>query len=546
MKLLIVGGVAGGASAATRARRLDEFAEIIMFERGIEPSFANCGLPYYIGGTIESRSELLIAPKQRLIDRYNLDVRTRNEVLSIDRAEKIVRVHDIENDREYEESYDKLILAPGAAPLRPPIDGIDHPRVYTLRDMDDTDKLYDVSQKAKQAVIVGAGFIGIEMAENLIARGVETAVVELVDQVLPPWDAEMVTTVAAHLRENGISLHLGDSATAFEPEGEAVRVRLKSGHELLADMVMLCVGVRPESKLAKDAGLEVGPQGGILVNERMQTNDPDIYAAGDAVQVASAVTGEPIQIPLAGPANRQGRIAADQIFGRDSRYRGTQGTAVVGVFEKTVAMTGLSEKALVASGWSYEKIYLHPSNHAGYYPGMTPFSMKLLFAPADGRILGAQAVGGEGVDKRIDVIAAAIQAGMTVYDLEEMELSYAPQYGSAKDPVNMAGFIAAGVLRGDQPIVHFDVALSEVPGPLMLDVRTPNEVEDGVVPGSINIPVDELRGRLGELPQDRLIYVYCQFGMRGYLATRILLQHGFNAKNLSGGYKTYLQVVGSG
>lgn len=540
MKLLIVGGVAGGASAAARARRLSEDAHIVLFERGPDVSFANCGLPYYLGGEIAERDKLLVVTPQRLRERFALDVRVRSSVEAIDRAAKKVRVRDLATGREYEETYDKLILAPGAAPLRPPIPGIESPGIFTLRNLQDTDRIKAaLDGGVRQAVIVGAGFIGLELAENFVRRGVATTVVELQDQVLPPLDREMTTPVAEHLAAKGVSLLLADSAEAFEPSPEGLTVRLKSGKRLTAQLVVLGVGVRPENKLAVDAGLEVGPRGGVRVDEHVRTSDPDVYAVGDAVEVRDFVTGQPTQVPLAGPANRQGRIAADHAFGRPSRYRGTQGTAVVRVFDRTAAMTGASEKTLRRAGLPFRKVYVHPANHAGYYPGAEAMTLKLLFDPGTGKVLGAQAVGGAGVDKRIDVLAVAIQAGMTVYDLEEMELAYAPQYGSAKDPVNMAGFVAAGLLRGDHPQVDAEM-LGEANGPLVLDVRTPQEYAAGHVPGAVNVPVDELRSRLGELPRDREIAAYCQVGQRGYLAVRILRQHGYEAANVGGGYKTYL------
>lgn len=545
MKVVIVGGVAGGASAAARLRRLDESAEIVLFERGAEPSFANCGMPYYIGGQIESRDKLLVAPVSLLRNRHRLDVRTRQEVTAIDRDAKTVSVRDLETAREYAESYDKLILAPGAAPLRPPIPGIDLPGVHTLRNLSDADRLHAATGTAKRALIVGGGFIGLEMAENLVHRGIETTLVERNPQVLTPWDAEMVSPIAEELVNKNVRLLLGDEVVAFEELGSGLRITTKQGKTIEADFAVLSIGVRPENTLAVDAGLEVAERGGIVVNERMQTSDPDIFAVGDAVQVTHRVTGQPTQIPLAGPANRQGRIAADGCVGRPSTFSGVQGTAVVGVWDRTAAMTGLSEKACRAAGIGYEKVYVHPGNHAGYYPGAEAMSLKLLFSPEEGRVLGAQAVGGAGVDKRIDVLAMAIQAGMTVYDLEEAELAYAPQYGSAKDPVNMAGFVAAGVLRGDHPVVHSTdlLAVGLSGDPVLLDVRTAVEHAGGAIPGSINIPIDQLRERLEEVPADQPVVAYCQVGMRGYLATRVLLQAGRKAANLSGGYKTYYQTI---
>ncbi len=542
MRLVIVGGVAGGASAAARARRLSETAEIILVERGEEPSFANCGLPYYIGGLIEQRKKLLVSSKEQLRRRHCIDVRTRTEALSIDRTTRTVRLRDLNTGREYDESYDKLILSPGGVPLRPPIPGIDSPAIYTLRDLADADQLHAVagSEPNRSAVIVGAGFIGIEMAENLVRRGIQVTLVELGDQILPPWDREMTTPLAEHLREQGVRLVLGASAQKFTSEDRTQHVHLSNGESLTCDFVVLCIGVRPENQLAVQAGLPCGPRGGIQTNRHMQTADPHIYAVGDAVEVQDVVSGQATQVPLAGPANRQGRIAADHVFGRSSSYRGTQGTAVVGVFEMTAALTGLSEKLLQRMKLPYEKIYIHPANHAGYYPGSVRMSLKLLFDPETGRILGAQAVGRQGVDKRIDVIAMALQAGMTIHDLEEAELCYAPQYGSAKDPVNMAGFVASGVRHGDQPIVHVDqLEKQRAAGAILLDVRSSSEFAEGHIPGAKNISVDDLREHLEELPRDRPIVAYCQVGQRGYLATRILTQHGFQVYNLSGGYTTW-------
>ena len=542
MKLLIVGGVAGGASAAARSRRLSEDAEIVLFERGPDVSFANCGLPYYVGGEIAEREKLLVTTPERLRDRFKLDVRTRSSVEAIDRTAKKIRVRDLASGREYEETYDKLILAPGAAPLRPPIPGIDLPGIFTLRNLQDVDRIKErVDKGVKQAVVVGAGFIGLELVENFVKRGIATTVVELQDQVLPPFDKEMTTPIVETLLAKGVTVLLGQSADGFEEAPDGLVIRLKSGQRLPAQLVILGVGVRPENKLAVDAGLEVGPRGGIRVNDHLQTSDPNIYAVGDAIEVKDVVSGDPTQVPLAGPANRQGRIAADNIFGRAVRYRGTQGTAIVGVFDRTAAMTGASEKALRRANRPFRKVYVHPTHHAGYYPGSEAMTLKILFHPETGKLLGAQAVGGAGVDKRIDVLAVAIQAGMTVFDLEEMELAYAPQYGSAKDPINMAGFVAGGLLRGDHPQVDVEAVLAAPAAdqPFLLDVRTPQEFASGHIPGAVNIPVDDLRSRLGELPHDRKIAAYCQVGQRGYLATRILLHAGLSAVNVGGGYKTY-------
>lgn len=542
MKLLIVGGVAGGASAAARARRLSEDAHIVLFERGPDVSFANCGLPYYIGGEIVERKKLLVTTPEILRSRFRLDVRTRSSVEGINRTTKTIRVRDLVTGREYEETYDKLILAPGAAPLRPPIPGIELPGIFTLRNLQDVDHIKErIEHGVKQAVVVGAGFIGLELIENFVKLGIVTTVVELQDQVLPPFDKEMTTPIVETLLAKNVTVLLGQSADGFEKSPDGIVVRLKSGQRLPAQLVILGVGVRPENKLALDAGLEVGLRGGIRVSDHLQTSDPDIYAVGDAIEVKDFVSGDPTQVPLAGPANRQGRIAADNVFGRKAKFRGTQGTAIVGVFDRTAAMTGSSEKTLRRTNRPFRKIYVHPTHHAGYYPGADSMTLKLLFDPTTGLVLGAQAVGGAGVDKRIDVLAVAIQAGMTVFDLEEMELAYAPQFGSAKDPINMAGFVAAGLLRGEHPQLDIEAALAAPAAEraFLLDVRSPQEFASGHIPGAMNIPVDDLRSRLGELPRNREIAAYCQVGQRGYLATRILLQAGFSAANLGGGYKTY-------
>ena len=542
MKLLIVGGVAGGASAAARARRLSEKADIVLFERGFDVSYANCGLPYYLGGEIVERKKLIVTTSELMRSRFKLDVRTLSSVESIDRTAKKVRVRDLGSGREYEEAYDKLILATGAAPFRPSIPGIDLPGVYTLRDLRDTDRIKErIDRGVKQAVLLGGGFISLELAENFVRRGISTTVVEKNEQILMPFDKEMTTPIIQELASNGVLLLLGQSAKAIEKTAEGLVVSLNSGQRLPAQLVVFGVGVRPENKLAVDAGLEVGLRGGIRVNEHLQTSDPDIYAVGDAIEVIDVVSGDPIQVPLAGPANRQGRIAADSIFGRTTRYRGTQGTTIVGVFNTTAAMTGASEKVLRRANRSFRKVYVHPTHHAGYYPGAEAMTLKLLFDPTTGRVLGAQVVGGAGVDKRIDVLAVAIQARMTVFDLEEMELAYAPQYGSAKDPINMAGFVASGLLRGDHPQVDVEAILAAPADeqPFLLDVRTPQEFASGHIAEAKNISVDDLRARYDELPRDRMIAAYCQVGQRGYLATRILLQAGFSAVNIGGGYKTH-------
>lgn len=542
MKLLIVGGVAGGASAAARARRLSEDAHIVVFERGPDVSFANCGLPYYLGGEIAEREKLLVTTPERLRARFKLDVRTRSSVEAIDRAAKRIRVRDLASGREYEESYDKLILATGAAPRHPPILGADLPGVFTLRNLHDTDRIkQQLDRGVKQAILLGGGFISLELAENFVRRGIATTLVEKNDQLLTPFDKEMTTPVLQQLAAKGVTVFFRDSVEAIEAAPDGMLVNFQSGRRLPAQLVVLGIGVEPENKLAVDAKLEVGPRGGIRVNEFLQTTDPDIYAVGDAIEVRDFVLGNQTQVPLAGPANRQGRIAADNIFGRSVKYRGTQGTAIIGLFGTTAAMTGASEKSLRRANRPFRKVYVHPAHHAGYYPGAEGMTLKVLFDPSTGRLLGAQGVGGAGVDKRIDVLAVAVQAGMTVFDLEEMELAYAPQFGSAKDPINMAGFVAAGLVRGEHPQVNVEdvLAAQSDQAPLLLDVRTPQEFANGHIPGAVNIPVDDLRGRLGELPRDRQIAAYCQVGQRGYLATRILLQGGYAAANVGGGYKTY-------
>jgi NADPH-dependent 2,4-dienoyl-CoA reductase/sulfur reductase-like enzyme/rhodanese-related sulfurtransferase len=542
MKIIIIGGVAGGATAAARARRLSEDAEIIMFERGIDVSFANCGLPYYIGEKIAEREKLIVTTAERLRSRFKLDVRTESSVEAINRTSKTVLVREVVSGREYAETYDKLILATGAAPYLPPIPGINLPGVFTLRNLEDTDKIKEFVDKGiKRAVILGGGFIGLELAENLIRRGVSITIVEKNNQILTPFDKEMTTPIVEELQKNGVTVLFEQTAESIKQLAGELVVDLSSGQSLSAELILVGVGVRPENKLAIDAGLEVGVRGGIKVNAYLQTSDNNIFAVGDAIEVRDVISGEQTQVPLAGPANRQGRIAADNLFGRSVSYRGTQGTAIVGVFDKTAAMTGSSEKKLRKLKRLFRKVYIHPGNHAGYYPGAEAMSLKLLFDPTSGLILGAQAVGGAGVDKRIDILAVAIQAKMTVYDLEEMELCYAPQYGSAKDPVNMAGFVASGLLRGDHPQIDVEsvVAASPTERTFLLDVRTAQEFSSGHISGAINIPVDELRGRMKELPIDRKIVAYCQVGQRGYLATRILLHAGYSVENIGGGYKTY-------
>jgi NADPH-dependent 2,4-dienoyl-CoA reductase/sulfur reductase-like enzyme/peroxiredoxin family protein/rhodanese-related sulfurtransferase/TusA-related sulfurtransferase len=552
-RVVIVGGVAGGASAAAKARRMSEDAEIVLLERGNDISFANCGLPYHVGGIIPDRARLLVQSPQAMRQRFVVDVRTRSEVLRINRPQKTVVVHDKAKDRQYEQPYDVLILSPGAEPVRPLIPGADHKRVFTLRSLADMDAIKAVVDGGKgekssaptmSAVVVGGGYIGLEMTEVLVHRGLAVSLVELEPQVMGPIDPEMATPLHEHLRQQGVDLCLNSSVTAIQEREGQLEVRLSTGRVIPCGLVILAVGVRPEAKLAAEAGLTTGQRKGIVVDDHMRTSDPDIYAVGDAVEVQDLVGGFPAVIPLAGPANRQGRIAAINALGGEAVYERTQGTAICKVFDLAVGMTGLSEKALKRAGLAYEKVYVHPANHAGYYPGATQISLKLLFDPQNGRVLGAQCVGAAGVDKRIDVLAVAIRAGMTVYDLEKLELAYAPPFGSAKDPVNYAGFVAANVLRKEVRVCHVPDVVNPGPNQLLLDVRTAPEVQQGTIPGSVHIPLDELRGRLGELPKDKEVLAFCQVGLRGYLACRILSQHGVACRNLTGGYKTYGQVMG--
>ena len=541
MKLVIVGGVAGGASAAARARRLNEASEIIIFERGEHISFANCGLPYHIGGVITDRSKLLVQTPEAMKKRFNIDVRVKSEVVAIDRKQKHVVVRELLTAREYNQPYDKLILSPGAEPVRPNISGINSANVFTLRSIEDMDKIKNVvdKQNAGKAIIIGGGYIGLEMAEMLRRRKLDVSVVELENQVFGAIDPEMASVVASELRLHGVELLLGTSVTAIEENSQGLKVQLSSGESLNCTMVIVSVGVRPESKLAKDAGLSIGQRNGIVVDKHMRTSDPDIYAVGDAVEVEDFTTGFATLIPLAGPANRQGRIVADNIMGKSSEYHKTQGTGICKVFDLAVGMTGLNEKTLKRLAVDYEKVYIHPASHATYYPGASQISLKLLFAPKDGKILGAQAVGSDGIDKRIDVLAVSIRAGLTVRDLKDLELSYAPPYSSAKDPINYAGFVASNLLDGDVRNCYAEDLFNIGNDKLLLDVRTPGEVEAGTIGGAINIPVDQLRYRLSELPKNKELMVFCQVGLRGYVACRILSQNGFSCRNLSGGYKTY-------
>ncbi len=539
-RVLIVGGVAGGASCAARLRRLDESAGIVLFDRGPFVSFANCGLPYYVGNVIQEEAKLLVATPELFRARFNIEVRTRSEVTAIDREAREIEVREAATGRLYRERYDALVLSPGAAPLRPPLPGIDLEGIFALRTIPDSRRIRDwiESRSARRAVVVGGGFIGLEMAENLVQRELEVTLIEMAPQLLPPFDPEMADFVHRRVASRVAHVQLCDGVERFSQSGGGLVVHTCSGASFPADLVILAIGVRPETELARQAGLAIGSRGGIRVDEAMRTSDPRIWAVGDAVEVRDSVTGEWSLIPLAGPASRQGRVAAASICGRLARFRGVQGTAVCGFFGMTAALTGASERSLKRAGMGdYEVVYLHPGHHAGYYPGARPIHLKLIFRRSDGRVLGAQAVGEQGVARRIDVISMAVQNQATVFDLEEAELCYAPQYGAAKDPVNLAGMAAANILRGDVEAAPW----SEVhdTGALLLDVREPGEFKTGSLPGAVNIPLGELRGALGGLPRDRPVWVVCGVGQRAYYACRLLRQHGFDARNLPGGYTTY-------
>lgn len=560
-KIVIIGGVAGGASAAARARRLSEDAEIIMFERGPFVSFANCGLPYHIGGDIQERSKLLLQTPESFLARFNVDVRVMNEVVSINRQDKTVTVKNLLDGSEYQESYDFLLLSPGAGPVVPPIPGIDNPLTHSLRNIPDMDRIIKTieTNKVEHATLVGGGFIGLEMMEAFHQLGVKTTLVEMADQVMTPVDREMAGFAHAEIREKGIDLRLGVALSSVEyvanqsvantEAGEddthqhlqgKLTLSLNNGDQLDTDILIMAIGVRPETKLAQEAGLQIGALGGIYTNEYMQSSDPSIYAVGDAVEEKDFVTGEQTLVPLAGPANRQGRMAADNMLGRQETYQGTQGTAICKIFDLAVASTGKNEKQLKRENIAYEKVYVHTASHASYYPGAETVSFKMLFDPATGKILGAQAVGKDGVDKRIDVMAVAQRAGMTVEQLQHLELTYAPPYGSAKDVINQAAFVANNIIKGDATAIHFDEIDNLSENQVLLDVRNPGELESvGFIEGAINIPVDQLRQRMNELPKDKEIVIYCQVGLRGNVAYRQLVNSGFKARNLLGGYRTY-------
>ncbi len=560
-KIVIIGGVAGGASAAARARRLSEEAEIIMFERGPYVSFANCGLPYHIGGDIKERSNLLLQTPESFLARFNVDVRTMNEVLRINRAAKTITVRNLLDQSEYDENYDFLLLSPGAGPVIPPIPGIQNPLTHSLRNIPDMDKIIQTLQmnKPEHATVVGGGFIGLEMMEAFHHLGIKTTLIEMADQVMTPVDREMAGFAHAEIRAKGIDLRLGAALKSVEyrpaatlpsaESGESLEHKhvegeldllLSNGDTLTTDILIMAIGVRPETKLAAEAGLQLGELGGIWVNEQMQTSDPAIYAVGDAVEEKDFVTGKQTLVPLAGPANRQGRMAADNMLGRNESYQGTQGTAICKIFDLAVASTGKNEKQLKREGIAYEKVYVHTASHASYYPGAEVVSFKMLFDPQTGKIFGAQAVGKDGIDKRIDVMAVAQRAGMTVEQLQHLELTYAPPFGSAKDVINQAAFVATNLMKGDAKAIHFDEIDNLTDEQVLLDVRNPMELQNmGYLPGAINIPVDQLRQRMNELPKDKEIVIYCQVGLRGNVAYRQLVNNGFKARNLIGGYRTY-------
>jgi len=548
MKTLVIGGVAGGASAAARLRRLDENAEIVMFERGEYISFANCGLPYYIGGDIKDKDALTLQTPKSFNSRFNVDVRNNSEVVSIDHVNKSVKVINHKTKEEYVEKYDKLILSPGAEPIKPNIEGIDNPKVFSLRNIPDTYKIKDFieNEKPKSVIVVGGGYIGVEMAENLHQAGLQVTIVELADHVIAPLDYEMACDVHNHIRSKGARLVLGDGVKAITTDRSALKVAL-SNSDLYCDMVVMSVGVRPESTLAKEAGLLVNNRGAIVVNANMQTSSPDIYAVGDAIEITDFVTGEKGYVPLAGPANKQGRIAADNIAGINSTYRNTQGSGILKVFDLTVATTGITERTAKQLGLNYEKSYTHSASHASYYPGAVNMSVKIIFDKDGGKLLGAQIVGYDGVDKRADVLATAIRAGFTIYDLTNLELCYAPPFSSAKDPVNMAGYVAENILTNKTKVFHWD-QVNDLPrdgSVTILDIRTKMEFDNGFIDGAINIPVDELRANLSKLDKSKPVYAICQVGLRGHTACSILSQNGFDCYNLSGGYRLWASVYRS-
>ena len=547
MKVVIVGGVAGGATAAARLRRLDETAEIVVFERSGFISYANCGLPYYIGGVIEDEAELTLQTPESFYERFRVQVKVRHEVTAIDRAAKTVTVHDLTTGRVFSEPYDKLLLAPGARPTQPALPGVGLDRLFTLRTVEDTLRIrrFVDEQHPQSVVLAGGGFIGLELAENLRERGLDVTIVQRPRQLMAPFDADMAALIHREVRAHGVHLALGHTVEGFAETNGSVEVLLKGEQPLRADMVVLAIGVTPDSHLAADAGLELGLKGSITVNDRMQTSDPDIYAVGDAVQVRHFVSGQPALIALAGPANKQGRIAADNIAGGDSHFKGSQGSSVLKIFGLTAAATGLNEGAARRAGLDADAVVLSPMNHAGYYPGGQVMTMKVVFERRTGKILGAQIIGSDGVDKRIDVLATAIRAGMSAYDLTELDLAYAPPYSSAKDPVNMAGYMIENLLTGRVRQFRLDdlAALPRDGSVTLVDARTPGEYRRGHADGFINLPLDELREHLAELDPAKPVYVMCQSGLRSYLACRILAQYGFTCYNFTGGYRFYEAVT---
>jgi Uncharacterized NAD(FAD)-dependent dehydrogenases len=547
VKVIIVGGVAAGASAAARLRRLDENAEIIIMERGEYISFANCGLPYYVGGIIEKRNRLLVQTPKSMHSRFNLDVRINNEVIKISRGEKRVEVRDIKSEKVYTESYDYLVLCPGASPVIPDIPGIDKHNIFTVRNLPDSDiiKSYIELIKPSKAVVVGGGFIGLEMADMLNEAGVQVSLVEASAQVMGALDAEMAAMVHDYLGKQGINLYLGTKVIGFEGEKQVQLVNLDKGISLETDMVVLGIGVKPEISLAQNAGLAIGATGGILVNDYLQTSDPSVYAAGDAIQVKDRITEGSTLLPMAGPANRQGWIVANNIAGRSIKYSGVQGTAIVKIMKLAAAVTGKNEKDLQKLGWDYKVCHVIPSSHATYYPGATDMTIKALFDPASGKLLGAQIIGYDGVDKRIDVLATAIRAKMTVFDLQELELAYAPPFSSAKDPINMVGYTAANIVNRDVEVITWDVAMKKAKeGSFLVDLRTAAEIKkDGTVEEAIIIPVDEIRQKLDEIPRDYEVLLYCRSGLRSYVGYRILKQLGYNVLNIDGGYLMHKNYI---
>lgn len=543
-KVLIVGGVAGGASAAARLRRLDEFAEIILFERDEYISFANCGLPYYIGETIKEREKLIVQTPESMKSRFNIDVRINSEVIGIDTVKKVATIRSKENG-EYEEHYDYMVLSPGARPIKPNIEGINHQRIYTLRNIPDTDniKAYVDKRGIKNAVVIGGGYVGVEMAENLKNRGLNVTIVEAAPHIMAPLDTDLVTIVEKEISDKGIRLILNDGVKAFKDLDGSVEITLNSGADLCADLVILAIGVSPDTGFLKDSGIVLGSRGHIIVNEKLETNAPNVYAVGDAIEIVDFVTKLNGAVALAGPANKQGRIAADNITGLGTTYKGTQGTSIIKVFGLTAASTGNNERTLTRLKIPYKTITVHLSSHASYYPGGFPLTLKLIFNE-DGKILGAQSVGCDGVDKRIDVIATVIRLGGTVNDLTELELCYAPPFSSAKDPVNMAGYVAQNILAGRVDAISMEQYMAyDHENTVLVDVRTELEFKNGHFEGALNIPVDSLRERLGELDKDKEILEYCQIGQRGYIASRILTQKGYKVKNIDGGYKSTLTMA---